>query len=311
MKMDSTQKPRHGQIALILGQTVIITLLTIAVIVFGRQTYEARKQAGIAYAGELALQAEDLLNNPSSYYLQSSLLLGIESFRSWDTFQSRGALLDAFYTNPRLRQFLLSTGGVTSVAFSPDGKILASGSDDHSIILWDVTTGQPIGQPLKGHSDEVMSVAFSPDGKTLASGSADHTIILWDVATHQPIGTPLMGHTDIVSTVAFSPDGKTLASNGGSDFTIILWDVATHQPIGQPLMGHTNAVVSVAYSPDGKILASGSWDNTVILWDVATRQPIGQPLTHFTDGTKGVNSVSFSPDGKILAELHPKKWTLS
>jgi len=113
---------------------------------------------------------------------------------------------------------------INRVAFSPDGKTLASGSADNTIILWSVATRQPIGSPLTGHKAAVWSLAFSPDGKTLASASQDSTVILWDVAALQPITPPLKGHTDMVVSVAFSPDGRTVAS-GSKDKTIILWDV--------------------------------------------------------------------------------------
>ena len=106
-----------------------------------------------------------------------------------------------------------------------DGKILASGSDDYTVRLWDVTTGRPIGKPLTGRTYGVVSVAFSPDGKTLATGNGGYTEWLWDVATGRPIGKPLTGHTGGVKSVAFSPDGKTLAS-GSDDHTVRLWDVA-------------------------------------------------------------------------------------
>ena len=108
------------------------------------------------------------------------------------------------------------------MAFSPDGKRIASGSRDTTVRLWDAATGQPVGQPLTGHRTSVSSVAFSPDGKRIASGSTDNTVRLWDAATGQPVGQPLTGHRNIVWSVAFSPDGTRIAS-GGADNTVRLW----------------------------------------------------------------------------------------
>ncbi|MFI0607113.1 MAG: CHAT domain-containing protein [Anaerolineae bacterium] len=214
-----------------------------------------------------------------------------------DVWQARDGLLSSVQSQSNTLGFLPDhTDSVRSVAFSPDGQTLASGSSDKAIILWDIATRKPSGRPLTGHTEPVISVAFSPDGKILASGSDDKAIILWDVAKREAIQV-LSGHTDSVRSVAFSPDGKTLAS-GSKDDAVILWDVATRLPIGQPLTGHATVVNSVAFSPDGKTLATGSGDSTIVVWDVATRLPIGQPLSGHT---AAVFSVAFSPDGKTLA----------
>jgi DNA-binding beta-propeller fold protein YncE len=157
------------------------------------------------------------------------------------------------------------SGQVTSVALSPDGQRIASGSFDNTVRVWDAATGKPIGQPLTGHTGWVNSVAFSPDGKRIASGSADNTVRVWDAATGHPVGQPLTGHTGTVFSVAFSPDGTRIAS-GSADQTVRLWDPATGHPIGDPLTGHTGSVRSVAFSPDGTRIASASDDHTVRLW---------------------------------------------
>ena len=201
------------------------------------------------------------------------------------------------------------SGTVYSVAFSPDGRTLASGSAGNTVRLWDVADPahpRALGEPLTGPTGAVYSVAFSPDGRTLASGSNDNTVRLWDVAdpAHpRALGEPLTGPTGAVYSVAFSPDGRTLAS-GSNDNTVRLWDVAdpVHpRALGEPLTGPTGAVDSVAFSPDGRRLASGSNDNTVRLWDVADPvhpRALGEPLTGHS-GT--VWSVVFSPDGRRLA----------
>jgi WD40 repeat protein len=182
---------------------------------------------------------------------------------------------------------------VMSVSFSPDGKVLASGSGDKSIKLWNLETGSEIGT-LQGHDDLVYSVSFSPDGKVLASGSGDKSIKLWNLETGEEIRT-LQGHDDLVYSVSFSPDGKVLASGSG-DKSIKLWNLEIGSEIAT-LQGHDDLVYSVSFSPDGKVLASGSGDKSIKLWNLETGSEIGTLQGH----DDLVYSVSFSPDGKVLA----------
>ncbi len=191
------------------------------------------------------------------------------------------------------------TNYVGSVAFSPNGRTLASGSWDGAVILWDVTTGEH-KHTLTGHTNYVDSIAFSPDGNTLASGSWDGAVILWDAMTGDRKST-LTGHTAGVSnpgaSVAFSPDGHTLASRGWDGaYIVILWDVTTGQH-KHTLTGHTGWVNSIAFSPDGRTLASGSSDNTIRLWDTVTEEHKHTLTGH----TGSVNSVAFSPDGTLAS----------
>ena len=311
---------RRNQAALVGGISAIIVLLLVAVIVFSYQSNQyleiastaqaagaeaiAQKATAQSSAEEAELQAnkahvrELVAQSIASRErdLALSLLLGMEAFRNENNNQTRGLLLDNMLFNPQLLEFLAGQSDViNSVAFSPDGRILASGSADKTILLRDANTRERIGQPLNS-SSAIHSVAFSPDGKLLASGNDDNTVIIWDLTAAQLSGKTLTEHTDSVRTVAFSPDGKLLAS-GSDDSTVILWDVTTHQPIGQPLAGHSDSIYSIAFSPSGQVLVSGSADKTIILWDVATHQPIGQPLAGHSGS---VHTVAFSPDGAIL-----------
>ncbi len=183
---------------------------------------------------------------------------------------------------------------VRCVAFSADGKRLASADDlDFSVKVWDATSGQET-LSMKGHSHVVMSVAFSADGMRLASGSSDQTVKLWDTTSGQATLT-LKGHSGAVYSVAFSPDGKRLAS-ASSDQTVKVWDATSGQE-SLALKGHTRWVSSVAFSPDGKRLASASLDQTVKLWDAAN----GQATLTLKGHSGAVYSVAFSADGKRLA----------
>jgi WD40 repeat protein/subtilase family serine protease len=182
---------------------------------------------------------------------------------------------------------------VTSVAFSPDGSLLASGSWDDTIKLWRVSDGALVRTLT--HTGLVTSVAFSPDGSLLALGSRDRTIRLWRVSDGALVAT-LTGHTDTVTSVAFSPDGSLMASGSG-DTTIKLWRVSDGALVAT-LTGHTSSVTSVAFSPDGSLLASaGSWDRTIRLWRVSD----GALVATLTGHTDRVNSVAFSPDGSLIA----------
>ncbi|PHS06667.1 MAG: hypothetical protein COA78_14100 [Blastopirellula sp.] len=185
---------------------------------------------------------------------------------------------------------------IMSIAFSPDGSRLASGSYHDTIKLWDVQTGSEL-KTLTGHTgliSTIESIAFSPDGSRLASGSRDKTIKLWDVQTGSELKT-LTGHTSQVASIAFSPDGSRLAS-GSYDKTIKLWDVQTGSEL-KTLTGHTQYITSIAFSPDGSRLASGSYDEMIKLWDVQT----GSELKTLTGHTGRVTSIAFSPDGKRIA----------
>ncbi len=184
------------------------------------------------------------------------------------------------------------TAPVESVAFSPDGKYIISGSQDNTIRLWDVLTGKEI-RVFKGHYDDVTSVAFSPDRKFVLSGSQDNTIRLWDVLTGKKIRF-FKGHYDDVTCVTFSPDGKYVMS-GSDDNTARIWDVQTGKEI-RVFRRYRWTVTSVAFSPDGKLTVLGGKDSTVRLWDVQT----GKEIRVFKGHKYDVTSVAFSPDGKFV-----------
>jgi WD40 repeat protein len=196
-------------------------------------------------------------------------------------------------------------GAVTALAFSPDGRWLATGSEDDAVRLWDMAAADPAAAPtvLSGHEDWVNALAFSPDGRWLATGSSDATVRLWDMAAADRAAAPtvLSGHEEAVSALAFSPDGRWLAT-GSNDKTVRLWDMAAADPAAAPtvLSGHEGGVWALAFSPDGRWLATGSEDAAARLWDMAAADPAAAP-TVLSGHEGGVWALAFSPDGRWLA----------
>ena len=213
-----------------------------------------------------------------------------------------GSLVDGGYRvrlwNPRTQtcraRLAGPQGAASSVAFSPDGTMLASGNSGQPVYLWRI--GGRFGRKGAALADDtdVMSLAFSPDGATLATGNCYKTVRLWHLNTRTCIGV-LSGHGGWVHSVAFSPDGGMLATGSG-DRTVQLWDVSTQARVAT-LTGHSEMVREVAFTPDGTLLASCSADKTIRLWKVGTRTHVAT----LTAETSSVFCVAFSPDGAMLA----------
>ena len=225
---------------------------------------------------------------------------------------------------------------INSVAFSPDGQLIATALDDGTAKLWNPQTGQ-ILHTLQAHTATVNSVAFSPDGSMIATGSSDRTAKIWNTLTGELLHTlqpdsgmidsvafssngklfatgswdnttkvwdaqtgqllrTLEGHTNWINSVAFSPDSQLVAA-GSADGAVILWNTLTGQLL-HTLQGHTGWISSVAFSPDGQLVATGSWDSTTKIWDAQT----GQLLRTLEGHTGWVNSVEFSPDGQLIVK---------
>ena len=213
----------------------------------------------------------------------------------WQAYLQDASLPEVNFAHAELAKsaFIDTFGSVLSVAFSPNGVLLAAGIANGEVRLWQADSGTP-WRTFQGHKDWLRSVAFGPDGGIIVSGGEDYTVRLWDVNSGQCLKT-LREHTGWVYSVAFNSDGKTIASTG-EDRTVRLWDISSGECL-KTLQGHSDRVWSVAFSPDGKILASGSEDRTVRLWDISS----GECLKILQGHSDRVWSVAFSPDGKTLA----------
>ncbi|MEB3212188.1 MAG: substrate-binding domain-containing protein, partial [Leptolyngbyaceae bacterium] len=187
-------------------------------------------------------------------------------------------------------------GGIlysTSLAYSPDGELVAAASDNGTVRIFDAD-GNPVGEPLSGLPGQLSSLAFSPDGTRLVGATNDGSIQFWNL-DGTPIGNPLTGHDSAITSVVFSPDGESIAT-AGADGTIWRWDLEGNQ-IGEPFRGHEGAINGLAFRPDGDAIASAGADGTVRLWDL-DGNPIGEPLTGHSGA---VNSIAFDEEGEAIA----------
>ena len=189
--------------------------------------------------------------------------------------------------------FAATFGGITSVAFSPDGLALASSDTNGEIQIWDAANGQQLFI-CQGHNSWVWNVAFAPNAPILASCGQDHTVKLWNTNNGECFRT-LNGHTNIVTAIAFSPDGQLIASSS-TDRTVKIWNLITGESI-QTLEGHNACVWSVDFHPQGQLLATAAEDNTIKLWNLET----GSCVQTLKGHQYWVKAIAFSPNGKILA----------
>jgi WD40 repeat protein len=233
-------------------------------------------------------------------------------------------------TGQEVRRLEGHTDSVSSVRFSPDGRLLASGSHDQTVRLWNPETGLEI-RKLHGHGSNVNSVDFSPDGRLLASASGnyseqktddDYTVRLWNLETGLEIRR-LLGHRSSVNAISFSPDGRLLVSASGfvpedpaappigSDDTVRLWNIETGQEV-QRLKSHTRYVYKVVFSPDGRFIVSSSGDRTIRIWDLCTKECTAIITRKFHK----VGGLALSSDGRYMVsgsseKYEPQLWDIS
>lgn len=273
---------------------------------------EAREQANIARSGQLAAQAIGVRLEDNDL----SLLLALQAIKTANTVEARSSLLNILQSVSQqislVRRLSIETleERVFAATFNPDGTVIASAGYDNNIYLWDVETGELIGEPLEQHDNWVRRVAFSPEGDLLASSSYDTNVILWDVSdiTQPQLLQEFNGHDDAVNAVVFIPatnptPGRFLAT-ASRDRTIALWNISDPSNplrVSTPQGGHTDKIYTMVVSPNGRTLISAGADQQILFWDISNPGRPSRPFRTLDAHSAEVNALAISNDGRVLA----------
>jgi len=275
------------------GALTIAVILAFTALFFGER---ARQSAVLAQAESRNTLSRELATasiNNLEVDPELSILLALQSASVADTLEAEDALHRSILTS-RVLFTVHHNAEVWSVAFSPDGKQIATASQDGTAKIWDAFTGKEL-LTLSSHIGSVNGVAFSPDGKLIATASDDQTVKVWDAATGTELLT-LSGHTALIYRVAFSPDGTHLVT-ASTDNSAKVWDITTGRELFT-LSGHDAPVFDAAFNPDGTRIATSGADGTVRVWDAKTGEEV---LTLPVEPGTFLRGVAFSPDGKRVA----------
>jgi WD40 repeat protein/tRNA A-37 threonylcarbamoyl transferase component Bud32 len=265
------------------------------------QRGSARQTATVAQAGRLAAQSREV----APQHPDLALLLALEADRIDDSVDSRSALLGALEHASRTRRWLQGFDSpVNATAFSPDGRLLATTTQDGTT-LWDTATWRPVGPPLRSRQGRWEGVDYSPDGRTLAIAGGKGRVELWDVATRKLVGSlvvpaPASSDERALATVRFSPDGSVVAAGEQETNHVTLWNAVTGRVIGGPITvmpPGTGGAQWVSFSPDSKRIAAPGAPGTVGIWNVHTGRRVGKPLAI---GDAVVDEAIFARSGRML-----------
>ncbi|TFE26588.1 serine/threonine protein kinase [Frankia sp. B2] len=310
------QRQRRGRWQRRTVVSLVASLCAVAVAVTATLMFVTHKDpASVPESIEVSRRLASEAAAASTTQPQLARQLALAAYRVEPTEEAQRSLIENF-GGVEINTLVGHTERVIGVRFSPNGRMLVTGSDDSTVRLWDISNPMAT-RPLAvipGDSGTFLQGGFSADGRLLSTSTDDHIVRLWDISVpERPRSLAVL--RDVNNSVAFAVGGKTMAT-AGTDNTAKLWDITDpHQPrLAATLVGHTDWVNTVAFSPDGRMLATGSHDRTIRLWDVSTpTRPT--PLAILNGHENAVLGLAFRPDGRILgstsADRSARLWDIA